>query len=185
MKRSNAARTACLALALVLAAACLAGCESAQGGAADFGGEMPEGMELPEGMERPEGTGTAGGTGTTGGAQSQTLQVEVAETVTGEVESIVGNEVTLLLTDGTAAPAEPEAAATPAATPAASEAPAETEDAEAAQTEETESSAQATATYLLPVGMPIGAGDYSTVSTGMVLELSLDADGDVVAASVR
>lgn len=179
MKRSNAARTACLALALVLAAACLAGCESAQGGAADFGGEMPEGME------RPEGTGTAGGTGTTGGAQSQTLQVEVAETVTGEVESIVGNEVTLLLTDGTAAPAEPEATATPAATPAASEAPAETEDAEAAQTEETESSAQATATYLLPVGMPIGTGDYSTVSTGMVLELSLDADGDVVAASVR
>ena len=179
MKRSNAARTACLALALVLAAACLAGCESAQGGAADFGGEMPEGMELPE------GTGTAGGTGTTGGAQSQTLQVEVAETVTGEVESIVGNEVTLLLTDGTAAPAEPEAAATPAATPAASEAPAETEDPEAAQTEETESSAQATATYLLPVGMPIGTGDYSTVSTGMVLELSLDADGDVVAASVR
>lgn len=179
MKRSNAARTACLALALVLAAACLAGCESAQGGAADFGGEMPEGMELPE------GTGTAGGTGTTGGAQSQTLQVEVAETVTGEVESIVGNEVTLLLTDGTAAPAAPEAAATPAATPAASEAPAETEDAEAAQTEETESSGQATATYLLPVGMPIGAGDYSTVSTGMVLELSLDADGDVVAASVR
>ena len=185
MKRSNAARTACLALALVLAAACLAGCESAQGGAADFGGEMPEGMELPEGMEPPEGTGTAGGTGTTGGAQSQTLQVEVAETVTGEVESIVGNEVTLLLTDGTAAPAEPEAAATPAATPAASEAPAETEDAEAAQTEETESAAQATATYLLPVGMPIGTGDYSTVSTGMVLELSLDADGDVVAASVR
>lgn len=200
MKRSNAARTACLALALVLAAACLAGCESAQGGAADFGGEMPEGMELPEGMDLPEGmeppegtgTGTAGGTGTVGGtgtagggAQSQTLQVEVAETVTGEVESIVGNEVTLLLTDGTAAPAEPEAAATPAATPAASEAPAETEDAEAAQTEETESSAQATATYLLPVGMPIGAGDYSTVSTGMVLELSLDADGDVVAASVR
>ena len=182
MKRSNAARTACLALALVLAAACLAGCESAQGGAADFGGEMPEGMELPEGMEPPEGTGT----GTVGGgAQSQTLQVEVAETVTGEVESIVGNEVTLLLTDGTAAPAEPEAAATPAATPAASEAPAETEDAEAAQTEETESSAQATATYLLPVGMPIGAGDYSTVSTGMVLELSLDADGDVVAASAR
>ncbi len=179
MKRSNAARTACLALALVLAAACLAGCESAQGGAADFGGEMPEGME------RPEGTGTAGGTGTTGGAQSQTLQVEVAETVTGEVESIVGNEVTLLLTDGTAAPAEPEAAATPAATPAASEAPTETEDAEAAQTEETESSGQATATYLLPVGMPIGTGDYSTVSTGMVLELSLDADGDVVAASVR
>lgn len=155
MKRSNAARTACLALALVLAAACLAGCESAQGGAADFGGEMPEGMERPEGMELPEGTGTAGGTGTTGGtgtageAQSQTLQVEVAETVTGEVESIVGNEVTLLLTDGT------------------------------------EPSAQATATYLLPVGMPIGTGDYSTVSTGMVLELSLDADGDVVAASVR
>ena len=185
MKRSNAARTACLALALVLAAACLAGCESAQGGAADFGGEMPEGMERPEGMEPPEGTGTAGGTGTTGGAQSQTLQVEVAETVTGEVESIVGNEVTLLLTDGTAAPAEPEAAATPAATPAASEAPAETEDPEAAQTEETESSGQATATYLLPVGMPIGTGDYSTVSTGMVLELSLDADGDVVAASVR
>ena len=185
MKRSNAARTACLALALVLAAACLAGCESAQGGAADFGGEMPEGMERPEGMEPPEGTGTAGGTGTTGGAQSQTLQVEVAETVTGEVESIVGNEVTLLLTDGTAAPAAPEAAATPAATPAASEAPAETEDAEAAQTEETESSGQATATYLLPVGMPIGTGDYSTVSTGMVLELSLDADGDVVAASVR
>lgn len=186
MKRSNAARTACLALALVLAAACLAGCESAQGGAADFGGEMPEGMERPEGMEPPEGTGTVGGTGTAGGgAQSQTLQVEVAETVTGEVESIVGNEVTLLLTDGTAAPAEPEAAATPAATPAASEAPAETEDAEAAQTEETESAAQATATYLLPVGMPIGAGDYSTVSTGMVLELSLDADGDVVAASVR
>lgn len=173
MKRSNAARTACLALALVLAAACLAGCESAQGGAVDFGGEMPEGMERPE------------GTGTTGGAQSQTLQVEVAETVTGEVESIVGNEVTLLLTDGTAPSAEPEAAATPAATPAASEAPAETEDAEAAQTEATESSAQATATYLLPVGMPIGAGDYSTVSTGMVLELSLDADGDVVAASVR
>ena len=69
--------------------------------------------------------------------------------MTGEVESIVGNEVTLLLTDGT------------------------------------ESSAQATATYLLPVGMPIGTGDYSTVSTGMVLELSLDADGDVVAASVR
>lgn len=137
MKRSNAARTACLALALVLAAACLAGCESAQGGAADFGGEMPEGMELPE------------GTGTAGGVQSQTLQVEVAETVTGEVESIVGNEVTLLLTDGTAP------------------------------------SAQATATYLLPVGMPIGTGDYSTVSTGMVLELSLDADGDVVAASVR
>lgn len=181
MKRSNAARTACLALALVLAAACLAGCESAQGGAADFGGEMPEGMELPEGT----GTGTVGGTGTAGGAQSQTLQVEVAETVTGEVESIVGNEVTLLLTDGTAAPAEPEAAATPAATPAASEAPAETEDPEAAQTEETESSAQATATYLLPVGMPIGTGDYSTVSTGMVLELSLDADGDVAAASVR
>ena len=149
MKRSNAARTACLALALVLAAACLAGCESAQGGAADFGGEMPEGMERPEGMEPPEGTGTAGGTGTTGGVQSQTLQVEVAETVTGEVESIVGNEVTLLLTDGT------------------------------------DPSAQATATYLLPVGMPIGTGDYSTVSTGMVLELSLDADGDVVAASVR
>lgn len=149
MKRSNAARTACLALALVLAAACLAGCESAQGGAADFGGEMPEGMELPEGMEPPEGMELPEGTGTTGGVQSQTLQVEVAETVTGEVESIVGNEVTLLLTDGT------------------------------------ESSAQATATYLLPVGMPIGTGDYSTVSTGMVLELSLDADGDVVAASVR
>ena len=149
MKRSNAARTACLALALVLAAACLAGCESAQGGAADFGGEMPEGMELPEGIGTAGGTGTTGGTGTAGGVQSQTLQVEVAETVTGEVESIVGNEVTLLLTDGT------------------------------------EPSAEATATYLLPVGMPIGTGDYSTVSTGMVLELSLDADGDVVAASVR
>ena len=37
----------------------------------------------------------------------------------------------------------------------------------------------------VPVGMPIGTGEYSTVSTGMVLELSLDADGDVVAASVR
>lgn len=191
MKRSNAARTACLALALVLAAACLAGCESAQGGAADFAAKCPREWNARRdgtpGGDRycPAGPVLPAGTGTTGGAQSQTLQVEVAETVTGEVESIVGNEVTLLLTDGTAAPAEPEAAATPAATPAASEAPAETEDAEAAQTEETESSGQATATYLLPVGMPIGTGDYSTVSTGMVLELSLDADGDVVAASVR
>ena len=166
MKRSNAARTACLALALVLAAACLVGCESAQGGAADPGGEMggrPEGAEAPG-----QGGGRDGSAEGTGTAQSQTLQVEVAETVTGEVESIVGNEVTLLLTDGTAAPA---------ATPAASATP--------APSAEPESAAQATAAYLLPVGMPVGSGDYSTVSDGMVLKLSLDADGDVVAASVR
>lgn len=41
-----------------------------------------------------------------------------------------------------------------------------------------------TATYLLPVGMAIGTGDYSSVSEGMVLQLTIDNDGTITAVSI-
>ncbi len=39
--------------------------------------------------------------------------------------------------------------------------------------------------YYLPVGMPIGSGDYSTVSVGDILTLTIDKDGVVRAAEVE
>ncbi len=41
-----------------------------------------------------------------------------------------------------------------------------------------------TATYLLPVGMAIGTGDFSDVTVGMVLSLTLDAEGTITAVSI-
>ncbi|HWR23491.1 MAG TPA: hypothetical protein VN366_08450 [Feifaniaceae bacterium] len=41
-----------------------------------------------------------------------------------------------------------------------------------------------TATYLLPVGMAIGSGDFSSVSEGMVLALSLNGEGAITAVRV-
>ena len=41
-----------------------------------------------------------------------------------------------------------------------------------------------TGVYILPVGMKFGSGDYSSVTSGMVLQLKLDADGNVVAGSI-
>ena len=41
-----------------------------------------------------------------------------------------------------------------------------------------------TATYLLPVGMAIGTGDYSSVTEGMVLQLTIDGDGTITAVSI-
>ncbi|MGI5884827.1 MAG: hypothetical protein ACOX83_07685 [Candidatus Spyradocola sp.] len=146
MKNTRTVRCAAFALALLLAAS-LSGCADAQQGAqAPSRGERQEtaagpgvGTGTAGGSGTAVGAGTAGGTGTAG----EELQVEVAETVTGEVESIVGNEVTLL----------PEGGGDAAA-------------------------------YLLPVGMSVGSGDYSSVTAGMTLSLSLDAEGRVVAASV-
>ena len=128
MKNTRTVRCAAFALALLLAAS-LSGCADAQ-----------QGAQAPSRGERQE---TAAGPGVGNGTAGEELQVEVAETVTGEVESIVGNEVTLL----------PEGGGDAAA-------------------------------YLLPVGMSVGSGDYSSVTAGMTLSLSLDAEGRVVAASV-
>ena len=41
-----------------------------------------------------------------------------------------------------------------------------------------------TATYLLPVGMSIGSGDFSNISEGMVLALSFNAEGDISAVRI-
>lgn len=41
-----------------------------------------------------------------------------------------------------------------------------------------------TAVYLLPVGMAIGTGDFTTVSEGMVLQLSLNDEGTITAVSI-
>ena len=41
-----------------------------------------------------------------------------------------------------------------------------------------------TATYLLPVGMAIGSGDFSDVTEGMVLSLTLDTEGTITAVSI-
>ena len=41
-----------------------------------------------------------------------------------------------------------------------------------------------TGTFLLPVGMAIGAGDFSNVSKGMVLALSLDGEETVTAVRI-
>ncbi len=41
-----------------------------------------------------------------------------------------------------------------------------------------------TATYLLPVGMAIGSGDFSNVSEGMVLALSLNGEGAITAVRI-
>jgi hypothetical protein len=41
-----------------------------------------------------------------------------------------------------------------------------------------------TATYLLPVGMAIGSGDFSDVTEGMVLSLTLNAEETIIAVSI-
>lgn len=41
-----------------------------------------------------------------------------------------------------------------------------------------------TAVYLLPVGMSIGTGDFTSVSEGMVLQLSLNDEGTITAVSI-
>ncbi len=41
-----------------------------------------------------------------------------------------------------------------------------------------------TATYLLPVGMAIGTGDFSDVTEGMVLSLTLNADSTITAVTI-
>lgn len=41
-----------------------------------------------------------------------------------------------------------------------------------------------TATYLLPVGMTIGTGDFSDVTEGMVLSLTLSADSTITAVTI-
>jgi hypothetical protein len=41
-----------------------------------------------------------------------------------------------------------------------------------------------TATYLLPVGMAIGTGDFSDVTEGMVLSLTLSADSTITAVTI-
>ncbi|MEL7601632.1 MAG: hypothetical protein AAGU77_00590 [Bacillota bacterium] len=41
-----------------------------------------------------------------------------------------------------------------------------------------------TATYLLPVGMAIGSGDFSDVTEGMVLSLTLNAEETITAVSI-
>ncbi len=41
-----------------------------------------------------------------------------------------------------------------------------------------------TAKYLLPVGMAIGSGDFSNVSKGMVLALSLNGEGTITAVRI-
>lgn len=41
-----------------------------------------------------------------------------------------------------------------------------------------------TSTYLLPVGMAIGSGDFSNVSEGMVLALSLNEEGAITAVRI-
>lgn len=41
-----------------------------------------------------------------------------------------------------------------------------------------------TATYLLPVGMAIGSGDFSNVSEGMVLALSMNEEGVITAVRI-
>ncbi len=41
-----------------------------------------------------------------------------------------------------------------------------------------------TATYLLPVGMAIGSGDFSDVTEGMVLSLALNAEETITAVSI-
>lgn len=152
-------------------------------------------------------------------------QMEVASTVTGEVESIVGNEVTLNLgeVEKSAAPAQngdvtqaeapqmPDDGEMPDGMefPANGEMPERGEMPEggmgggrgqsgekggqggmgsmsgqnASQAAEIKLSGE-TAKYILPVGMNIGSGDYSSVTSGMVLELSLDADGNVIACSI-
>ena len=40
------------------------------------------------------------------------------------------------------------------------------------------------ATYILPVGMPIGSGDYSNISEGDILTLTINSEGIVCAAEV-
>ena len=41
-----------------------------------------------------------------------------------------------------------------------------------------------TETYLLPVGMAIGTGDFSDVTEGMVLSISLNAEGTITAVTI-
>ena len=150
MKKTLAVLLLLLALCSLSACAAVNGAERPESGEMPAAGEMPEGMpdmgEMPEGMpdmdEMPSaGGGTSAGSGPSAGSGTSALQVEVAETVSGEVTSIVGNEVTL----------------------------------------ETDAGEEV---YLLPVGMPIGSGDFTSVSAGMRLTLSLSAEGGVVAASV-
>ncbi len=40
------------------------------------------------------------------------------------------------------------------------------------------------ATYLLPVGMEIGSGDFSSVTEGMILRLSLNNEETIIAVTV-
>jgi hypothetical protein len=138
-------------------------------------------------------------------AQDEGAAVEAASTVTGEVESIVGNAVTLKLgavKDG--AEGGEDAQAQPSAAPAKAEGEPPAGMPEGGGTPEGTSfsfgmsggngkSVSAaveleltgeTAEYLLPVGMRIGAGDYAQVASGMALRLSLDAEGNVIAADI-
>ncbi|MDD3921806.1 MAG: hypothetical protein PHO41_11610, partial [Eubacteriales bacterium] len=73
--------------------------------------------------------------------------------VTGQVDSIIGNEVVLTL-------------------------------GEVENGTFTAGASGETATYLLPVGMTIGSGDFSSVTSGMVLGLSLNDSGAITAVSV-
>ena len=125
------------------------------------GGEMPSG-EMPSG-EMPDGEAPSGsmpggetaaeGEGTAADGAVQEAQA-AGEAVIGQVESIVGNRVVLLLGE------QGENGAFSAGTE--------------------------TAEYLLPVGMAIGTGDFTSVTEGMVLQLTVDtSEGSEVITAVR
>ncbi len=127
----------------------------ANGGRAASGempsGEMPDG-EAPSGS-MPGGETAAEGEGTAADGASQEAQA-AGEAVIGQVESIVGNRVVLLLGE------QGENGAFSAGTE--------------------------TAEYLLPVGMAIGTGDFTSVTEGMVLQLTVDtSEGSEVITAVR
>lgn len=120
-------------------------------------GDMPTGG-MPTG-ERPSGAptgdraaGEKAASGRSGQGEAQAA-LNADHTLTGRVESIVGNEA--VLTPGEYG-----------------------EDGTLVYDEET------AATYLLPVGMPIGDGDFSSVASGMVLQLSFNEADAIIGVSI-
>lgn len=113
-------------------------------------GGMPEGMSMPEGLELPEGMELSEGMGErpTGGNQGEAQGMPLS---LGEGE-IIGRVESIVGNRATLLLGSVSGGEVTYGTE--------------------------TAAYLLPVGMAIGTGDFSSVSAGMVLKLSLETAAD-------
>jgi len=137
----------------------------------------------------PQGTAQARQTVAT---VSDVVKLNATKTVTGTVQSIVGNEVTLLITSGGGQQRAERPKREIAEGEKAADMPqraefadgemrqrgAETENGMMAEDKKAERSKEQTATYLLPVGMSMGSKDYSSITAGNTLKIYFGSHPD-------